>query len=46
MRKTIEPHHARGRALLAALILLFLALLLVPIVLQVGFGWPEIFDFY
>jgi hypothetical protein len=43
--KTIEPKHASRRAIVAALILLFLALLLVPIVLQVGFGSPDIFDF-
>ena len=42
---TIEPKHSRGVAIATALILLFLILLLVPIVLQVGFGWPYLLDF-
>lgn len=42
--KTIKPKHSHGRAIATVLILLVLAALLVPIILQVGFGW-DIFDF-
>jgi len=42
---TIEPKHSRSAAILAVLILLILTLLLVPIVLQVGFGLSALFDF-